>query len=141
MKKAVGLSYNNICQLSNPTRLRRNDYLKKYLFCSFKTQLNLSLFLNHLAVSVIHKERNTLRAANREMFLSGDLQHQVFHEKPQRVNRSLQLRVCSFTLPSFQISAKRSVHFIFIQPKYNTIQECVQELQVAKGAQRKPEGL
>ena len=31
--------------------------------------------------------------------------------KPQTANRSLQLRVCSFALPRFQILARRSVQF------------------------------
>ena len=43
----------------------------------------------------------------------------------QTANRSLQLCVCSFELPRFQTLARRSVQFIFIQPKYNTIQEYI----------------
>ena len=46
----------------------------------------------------------------------------------QTTNRSLQLRVCSFALPRFQVLARRSVQFIFIYPKYNTIQEYIEEL-------------
>ena len=40
-------------------------------------------------------------------------------------NRSLRLRVCSFAFPRFQTLARRSVQFIFISPKYNTIQEYI----------------
>ena len=48
--------------------------------------------------------------------------------KPQTANHKPHLRVCSFALPRFHTLARRSVQFIFIQAKYNTIQEYIQEL-------------
>ena len=55
----------------------------------------------------------------RQILYIRDLSHQA--------NRKSQFRVCSFTLPRFQTLARRSVQFssvqfIFISPKYNTIQ-------------------
>ena len=41
-----------------------------------------------------------------------DLQHHVFHGKPQTAICSLHLRVCSFMLSGFRILARRSVLFV-----------------------------
>ena len=49
-----------------------------------------------------------LRADNLDQ-LNKDLWHEVFHWKPQTANCSQQLRVCIFTLPGFQILARRSL--------------------------------
>ena len=53
-----------------------------------------------------------------------DFQHQV-NRKPQTAVTRLQFRVPEISNFSKMFS---SVQFIFIQPKYNTIQEYIQEL-------------
>ena len=67
-------------------------------------------------------------------------QHQVIR-KPQTAVTRLQFRVAEISrCRDFKVQQRRLVQFIFIQPKYNTIQEYIQELQGCKGAQKKPEG-